>query len=282
MSRRLFLALPLLLAGAGAVWATTGARREASDGSGHVPQRIVSINLCTDQLLLGLADRRQIAGLTPNAVDRAMSVEWSAARGIPAVGYSAERVLAAKPDLILGMPATGSPALAGSSGDTRLLDVRFANSLPDIYASIRETAAAVGHSDRGETMIARMEQDLAAIGRPGRGRVGAYYQRAGYLTGTGTLVDDLMKRLGLVNLADRLGKPVIAQLSLEELVAAQPDFLIVEEATDRVDDLGKEILHHPALRGIPRIRVREAWTVCGGPAYVAAARSMADQLAQHN
>ena len=29
-----------------------------------VPQRIVSINLCADQLVLALADRKQIAGLT--------------------------------------------------------------------------------------------------------------------------------------------------------------------------------------------------------------------------
>lgn len=277
MSRRVLLALPLLLAGAGAVWATTGMKREAAG----MPQRIVSTNLCTDQLLLALADRSQIAGLTPNAVDRGMSMEADAAKGLPLVGYSAERILAARPDLILGMPATGSPALAPLPPGPKLVDVRFANTLPDVYASIRETAAAVGHADRGEAMVARMERDLAGLGTPGRGRVAAYYQRRGYMTGTGTLVDDLMRRVGLVNLAGTLGKGALAQLSLEEMVAARPDFLIVEDATERVNDQGSEMLHHPALRDIPRIRVREAWTVCGGPAYADAARSMADQLARH-
>ena len=36
-----------------------------------------------------------------------------------------------------------------------------------------------------------------------------------------------------------------------------------------------------ALRDIPRIRLPQAWTVCGGPAYVAAARSLVRQVAAH-
>jgi len=65
------------------------------------------------------------------------------------------------------------------------------------------------------------------------------------------------------------------------MVAAQPAFLIVESATDEVTDQGSEMLHHPALKDIPRISIPQAWTVCGSPAYVKAARSMADQIAEH-
>ena len=55
-------------------------------------------------------------------------------------------------------------------------------------------------------------------------------------------------------------------------------FIIVESATDHVTDQGTEMLHHPALRDIPRIRLPQAWTVCGGPAYVRAARSLVGQI----
>src|SRR3546814_885929 len=98
------------------------------------------------------------------------------------------------------------------------------------------------------------------------------------MTGTGTLIDEMMGRVGLVNLARTLGKPPLAQLSLEEMVAAKPDFLIVESATNTVTDQGSEMLHHPALADIPRISVPEAWTVCGSPAYADAARSIARQI----
>ncbi len=268
----------LLLGGAVGVWGATIPVQPAATPP-TTPQRIVSINLCADQLVLALADRNQIAGLTRNARDPDMSSSAAAAGGLPLLSNSAEQILAIDPDLIVGMPASRSAALAAlPPQDYSLLDLRDATTLGDTYSSIRQTAAAVGHPARGKALIARMEHDLAGLPRPGRGRVAAYYQRRGYMTGTGTLVDELMTRVGLVNLAGKLGKPPLSQLSLEEMVAAQPDFLIIESAADKVTDQGSEMLHHPALRNIPRISIPEAWIVCGSPAYTAAARSMANQI----
>jgi iron complex transport system substrate-binding protein len=278
MPRRALAAAAALLGGAGLLWATSPAPRAKAPA---VPQRIVSINLCADQLVLALADRGQIAGLTKNATDVEMSGEAAKAAGIPLLSNSAEQILAIEPDLIVGMPASRSAALrALPRQDYPLLDLATANTLDGIYASIRETAAAVGHPERGSALIARMQGELAGLPKPGRGRVAAYYQRRGYMTGTGTLIDELMGRVGLVNLAGKLGKPPLSQLSLEEMVAAEPDFLIVESATDVVTDQGSEMLHHPAIKDIPRISIPQAWTVCGSSAYSQAARSMTAQIAR--
>ncbi len=278
MRWRSLLAVTALLGGAGLLWAASPAPDTKAP---TVPQRIVSINLCADQLVLALADRGQIAGLTKNATDREMSGEALAARGIPLLSNSAEQILAIEPDLIVGMPASRSAALAAlPQQDYPLLDLDTANTLDEIYISIRQTALAVGHPARGDTLIARMQRELAGLPKPGNGRVAAYYQRRGYMTGTATLIDELMTRVGLVNLAGKLGKLPLSQLSLEEMVAAKPDFLIVESATDTVTDQGSEMLHHPALKDIPRISVPQAWTVCGSPAYTQAARSLAEQIAR--
>lgn len=246
------------------------------------PKRIVSLNLCADQLLVALADRDQIAGLTSNAASPEMSSVAAQTKGLRILSSSAEEIVEIDPDLVIGMPARRSAALQMLKGrNLRTLDLETARSFDDIRASIRQTAAAVGHPARGEALIARMEADLARLPRSGQGRVAAYYQRRGFMTGAGTLVDDLMSRVGLVNLATRLDKPVLSQISLEELVAARPDFLIMESATARVTDQGTEMLHHPAIAHISRITIPEAWTVCGGPAYVLAAKSMAEQAARH-
>jgi iron complex transport system substrate-binding protein len=261
----------------------TGASGRASAPSApvHAPKRIVSLNLCADQLVLALADRSQIAGLTQNADKAGISAAAAQARGLHILGTSAEDILGIDPDLVVGMPARGSSAMSALEGEHyNMLDLRTSDSLDDIYASIREVAVAVGHRERGDALIARMQRDLAALPRPGRGKVAAYYQRRGFLTGTGTLVDDLMNRAGLVNLAARLGKPALSQMTLEEMVAAHPDFIIVESDTDRVVDQGTEMLHHPAIDDIRRISIPQGWTVCGGPAYVLAARILADQLSK--
>ncbi|MDR2856256.1 MAG: ABC transporter substrate-binding protein [Novosphingobium sp.] len=270
------LAAALALAGAGAPAAIA-----APPGKVEPPRRIVSLNLCTDQLVLALADRSQIAGLTRNATNAEMSAEAARARGLRILGSSAEEILAIAPDLVVGAPTGGDLMHILARRHYRLLHVTATERLEDIFAAIRQTAAAIGHPARGEALIARMRRNLARIPRTGGGKVAAYYQRRGYLTGNGTLVDDLMRRLGLVNLAGRLGKPVLSQVGLEEMVAARPDYIIVESATDRITDQGTEMLHHPALGNIPRISIPQAWTVCGGPAYVDAARSIAARIARH-
>lgn len=247
------------------------------------PQRIVSLNLCTDQLLLALADRSQIAALTKNARDPEMSAAAAQAQGIPLLKESAEQLFALRPDLIIGMPASRHAMLRPLGPEKyRTLDLGYAESYPTIIEQIRAVATAVGHPARGEALIRRMEADLAKLGKLRGGKVAAYYQRRGYMTGTETLIDDLMTRAGLINLAAKLGKPPLSQISLEEMVAARPDFLIVESATDRITDQGTEMLHHPALRGIPRISIPQAWTVCGGPAYVLAARGIVEQAAKRH
>ena len=270
MRRRRLLTI-LIIAAAGA---------SAAAAAPRPPARIVSLNLCADQYLLALADPAQIVALTRFARDPNMSAAANAARTIPVSRGSAEDVLMLRPDLVISSPfrrQTVAAVLAGRNVAT--LDLPPADSYTAIVTQVRQVAAAIGHPDRGETLIRRMDTALPRLPRaPGGGRTAAYYQRRGFLTGTGTLVDELMQRLGLANLATRLGKPALSQLSLEQMALARPDYLVVESATDRVTDQGTEMLHHPILDGIPRLRIPEAWTVCGGPAYVLAAQSLAAQL----
>ncbi|MBB5686495.1 ABC transporter substrate-binding protein [Sphingobium boeckii] len=243
------------------------------------PKRIVSLNLCADQLLLALADRSQIAALTRFARDTAMSAEAARAGNIRTSRGSAEDVLALNPDLILASPGRRSGTMAALKGQHyQILELPSAESYDAIITQIRQVADAVGHPERGVAMIRTMNAELAAIPKVSGRPIAAYYQRRGYLTGTGTLIDDLMQRLGLRNLAGVLGLPALSRLSVEQMVMARPDYLIVESATDSVTDQGTEMLHHPALADIPRLKLPQAWTVCGGPSYVRAAKSLSAQL----
>jgi iron complex transport system substrate-binding protein len=140
-----------------------------------------------------------------------------------------------------------------------------------------------GHPERGEALIARMRAQLAAIGPPpGRGRIAAYYQRRGYLTGGGSLIDTMIRRVGLVNLATRLGRPAISHISLETLIAAQPDFVLLDDAAVTAPDRGAEMLRHPALdAAVPanrRLRLNQALAVCDGPFFPAAIAALARDI----
>ncbi|CCW16801.1 Vitamin B12 ABC transporter, B12-binding component BtuF [Sphingobium indicum BiD32] len=242
------------------------------------PRRIVSLNVCADQYLIALADKGQIAALSSNARDPELSAAADKARSYRVLRRASEEVLAIRPDLILGYPIGPNMIAGAPPGQWTTLGLASADSYGAILDQIRQVARAIGHAERGERLIAQMNRDLAALPKAKRGGVAAYYQRRGYMTGTGTLVDDLMRRVGLTNLAAKLGKPALAQVPLEAMVAARPDWLIVESGSEAVVDQGTEMLQHPAITNIPRISLPQSWTVCGGPAYVQAARAITARL----
>src|SRR5579862_4671641 len=65
------------------------------------PQRVASINLCSDQYLLALARPDQAISVTWLAGDKNRSGEAPAAAGIPVNHGSAEEVARIAPDLVL-------------------------------------------------------------------------------------------------------------------------------------------------------------------------------------
>jgi iron complex transport system substrate-binding protein len=255
-----------------------GAARQAP------PRRIVSLNTCADGYLIALADRGQIAALTRFARDPALSPQSKLAQHLPITGGSVEAVLALAPDLVIASPFRAPATLAPvEARGARVVDLPPANDLPGIYANVRRMAAVVGHPERGEALIARMQAQLAAIGPPpGRGRTAAYYQRRGYLTGGGSLIDTMIRRVGLVNLATRLGRPAISHMPLEALIAARPDFVLLDDAAVDAPDRGAEMLRHPALdKAVPaarRLRLNQALAVCDGPSFPAAIAALARDI----
>ena len=77
--------------------------------AGPKPTRIVSINLCTDQLLLQLVGHKRIASVTYLAADPYISYSANLAVGLVKNHGLAEEVVALNPDLTLTGPSPVAP-----------------------------------------------------------------------------------------------------------------------------------------------------------------------------
>lgn len=248
------------------------------------PRHVVSLDLCADQYLFALADRDQIAALSYNADDPALSVIAGEVEGIRLTGVGIEELLRLKPDLVLVGPYQPQRTMSAlKARNIAYAAIAADNDADDILANVELVARAVGQAERGKAVARQFRADLDALGTgPGAGRIAAYYQRRGYLTGAGTLVDDMMKRLGLANLASVEGRGVLDRMSVEEMAMARPDFLILEADSISVQDRGTEMLQHPVLRravpGKRQLVMPQALTVCGGLHYPRAIRALADQI----
>jgi len=250
------------------------------------PRRIVSIDLCADQYLLALADPAQIAGLSQFARDPALSFSYARARAFRPVRGTAEDILPLKPDLVLGSPSHGyqTRALLRRFG-VRVIGMGLVHDFAGIVAETRRIAAAIGQPARGAALIARMRAALATVPPPaGRAPLAVHYQRRGYVTGPGTLMDDIMRRAGLDNLAGRLRTGALAHVDLETILVSRPDYIVLTTDPARARDWGALLLHHPALAQGFRGRmlyIPDRLTVCGGPSYPAAVLRLAAQLRAH-
>ena len=229
-------------------------------------ERVVSLNLCTDQLLVLLAPAR-IAALSPLARDPALSVVAGVAAGLPWVRPDAEAVLALKPDLVLAGPYGAQTTLAALARR----GVRIARTvMPESFAAIRaETlrfAALLGAEARGAALLAEMDAALAAIPVHPVQEVLALQAR-GYTAAAGSLADAVILAAGLRNAGSG------ARLALET-IATHPPALLVTAAAPDYPSLATDLLRHRVLAGIPRRTWPPALLACGGPWTAEAAASL--------
>ena len=231
-------------------------------------ERVVSLNLCTDQMLVLLAPEK-IAALTPLARDPALSFVAQQAAQLPVVRASAEAVLRLHPDLILAAPYGAQTTLALLAQEhVPLLRV----SLPQDFAGIRRMtrvlANALGVPQRGEALLAAMDARLAALPRIGQARRALVWEPRGFTAGPGTLMDDVLRAAGFTNASDG------SVVTVETLVHRPPDRLVVP-TEPAWPSLATTLLDHPALAGLPRRAIPPALTLCAGPFTAEAAAMLA-------
>ena len=243
------------------------------------PSRIVSINLCADNLLMALANPKQIAALSPYAVDPKLSFFADRAHDFRHDAAEAETVVELKPDLVLAGRFTklATRDMLASLG-YRVVSLDAVRSIDQSISQIREIAALVGHPERGEALIGEIEAAQARARQAASGLAApptaAVYQRRGYVTGGETLSADLLASVGLANAGGSLAGRIGGFIPLEQLVAARPDYLVVAAPDIRAEDQGTALLAHPALQQLypaaRRIVLPERLTVCAGPSLPAA------------
>ncbi|WP_199093537.1 ABC transporter substrate-binding protein [Bosea sp. ASV33] len=236
------------------------------------PARIVSLNMCTDELVLRLADPARIASVTWLSQDPRNANMAEAARGIPANHGLAEEVLGFKPDLVVAGTYTtrATVSLLGRVG-VGVREFGVPRNLAEMKTQVAEMADLLGESARGQALLAEIEQRLQALAarrvdRPLRAIV---LRPSGFTVGRGSLVDEILTRAGLINIAAELGVESYGQIALETVALGGAEILILNETPDGPPSLAHEILHHPVIDRLGgRLKLvalpSRLWT-CAGP-----------------
>lgn len=244
------------------------------------PQRIVSMNLCTDELLMRIVDPSRIAGITylsRQPVNAPIGLAHIAEK--LAVNHGlAEEVIRLNPDLVLAGAYTTSTATAllRRLGYTV---VTFApeNTFADMRANIRKLAALTGDRERAEQVIADFDTRLAALQAeipPGDKPVFADIGVNNFIAGAGTLYTEVVNAGGYRTLGQALGYSGYRNVPLESVLTVRPALISTATPWTSPPSLSTLALGHPALRALvaqtPQASIPERYTTCGAPSLLGA------------
>lgn len=240
------------------------------------PQRVVSMNLCLDQLAMMLAAPGQLVSVSDLAQDPRMSTMAEQAANHVANTGRAEEIYLLRPDLVIA----GSYTPQATVAMLRRLGLRVevlppAEDFDAIRTQIIQMGTLLERQDAARDLLARFDADLAAARVPSdRGRAALYYAN-GFTSGRGTLAGSILEAAGYDNIAADYGISATTHLPMELLVMARPDRLITG-AKWPGQSQGEAILDHPALAGIAPAKgqVTDRDWICGTPFVTRAIRSL--------
>jgi iron complex transport system substrate-binding protein len=240
----------------------------ALTAAGHArdASRVVSINLCTDQLAMVLAQPGQLASVSFLAADANSSALANEARAYPLNYGSAEEIFAFKPTLVLAGTYTTRATIALLKRLGIAVE-EFApeTSLADVRGNILRMGALLGREEQAAALAKALDSSVPeARSAPTAGKTAVIYMFGGYTPGANSLAGDVVRAAGYT-LANRAG----GKVPLETLLLNPPHTLILGSAASAAPVAGDALFRHPALKAVASsaevIPVPDRYWQCGGP-----------------
>ena len=237
----------------------------------HKPQRILTVSAGTDELMLGLVEPERMAAINESLADTEhTNIPWVRER-IPTVivrSPSVEQIAALRPDLVVvtpWMPRENIDAIRELN--VPVLVCKSAATMEDIHSNIRLFAAAVGEPERGEKLIGMMEAKLAEI----RAKIAEVPEEKKHKSialisimvnygGAGCTFDELCRYTDSINAKAAAGNRMGQEMTKEQLVAANPDYLFFpsyEDGATNEENYGRQYLEDPSLEQMTAVRERQ-------------------------
>jgi iron complex transport system substrate-binding protein len=231
------------------------------------PQRIVSVTLGTDEILLALVEPPRLLAVTYLAVDVRLSNMAHEAAAVPhIVRADPEQIIALQPDLVfVASYLRGEFIRLLQASGLMLFQFQEYDSVAEIQQNIRLIGQVVGEEDKAEALVAAMQARLHALAERlrlirERPRV-LYWGAHGYTAGRLTSMDDLITYAGGENLAATHGIIGAANLSAEQVLAMNPEVIVSGGDAQEIQRQLPPALLHPALRETEAVRQGRMYTL---------------------
>lgn len=229
------------------------------------PQRIVSLNVSADEILLDMVDSKRLAALSLLADDPGICSAGDKVKSVKgrAQGSNLESVLAMQPDLVIIPDYTVEPIQGLRSAGLKVYVCHTPNNVQDIFKFIREIGSAVGEEAKGEAMAKNMEAQLEAVRKQALQAAGDKPLNVLALSFTGPLgmmgtFSGLCYYAGVHNVLDGMDIPYQSNLSEEKMLELNPELIITPSwdysKKGDPEQFRQRILQNPAYKSIKAVK----------------------------
>ena len=234
----------------------------------HKPQKIASLSISTDEILMALVAPERIAAFSYLVDDSGISNIADQAKAVPGrIKANAEVVIALQPDLVIipdWQPVTLIQTLREAG--VAVYVYKAPANLVEVKQSIAAIARVVGEEAAGGRVIENMDKELAGIGEivkqiPAEKRqVVIRSTLMGDSGGKGSTFEDICRYAGVEDGAAMIGLTMNEVMSKEQIVRINPDviFLPLWDYSGKNDlkKFGEDMQNDPALQPVKAIQNR--------------------------
>jgi len=200
-------------------------------------QRIVSIAPSNTEILFAIGAGEQVVGRDkfsdyPEATKNVTNI------GSAFEDLNTELIVSLKPDLVLAAEInTPEQVKALENLGITVYYLNNPHTLEDLYSNLETVAQLTGHEAQAATLIKTLKGRVAAVDEkiaPINSRLSVFYELDStdpakpFTAGKDTFITLLIERAGGSNIAAELES--YPQMSLEQVVAADPDFIILGDS----------------------------------------------------
>ena len=232
-----------------------------------------------------LVERERIQSLSFLSVDPSYSYMYPQAKGMHTHRGLAEEIVPLQPDLIISSSFTkGNTAQILQTLGFHLEKFHSPTRFSEAEDIIVQMGKAVGEPERAQALVAALHTDLRqakqSLGNAPR-QVAISYGPNGFTAGTNTLKQSILDLAGYDNLAHLLGIEYYGNISVEKLLVADPDVIIIDESIPDQNSLAQNYVNHRALakryadKSRPSVATK-LW-LCPGPIAAKAVLSLIEQ-----
>lgn len=233
------------------------------------PERIVSLTLSGDEMVLSLADNNKIKALSGKiAEDGRYSNIVEKAKQYPKAENNMEFVLSMKPDFILASSWVSKDIIQSYKDfGINVFTYDIPITIEEQMNNLQKLGEVLGSEEKSLELINSqkeklkyLEQKLSAV--KDKKRV-LYYTTDGFTSGKGTTIDDILNKAKTVNLASEMGIVGFKSLSKETIIDINPEVIIISGTSSKIGkaEIEERFIKDVSLRNVEAVKNHKIYMI---------------------